>query len=224
MRFCKNINKQTNKQKKKQLDFDKGSTNPHSAVRTPTTSAATQPLALRGRYGTRFERWWPHYYHLMVYVSEEAMFLSGVPSQQQKAVCCSYLARPAAGANLQCIKQATTADTCKQANTHKAMSCVCVCVCVCEREREGEWVEMNRIMREESETVKRRRGRVHQGSDWMVYCSVYLWIIYLKYYTQRKWWKCNVFLAWLCTRKWPGDEKLKKAALIPGEMVLIGYV
>lgn len=79
----------------------------------PRQSGVPQLSALRGRYGTRFERWWPHYYNLMVYVSEEVMFLSRSPSQQ-KAVCCSYLARPAAGTNLQCIKQATT-----HTQTHK---------------------------------------------------------------------------------------------------------
>lgn len=98
----------------------------------PRQSDVPQLSALRGRYGTRFERWWPHYYNLMVYVSEEVMFLSRSPSQQ-KAVCCSYLARPAAGTNLQCIKQATTHT---HTNTGSTQSRVCVRDCENEQNNE----------------------------------------------------------------------------------------
>ena len=109
-------------------------------TRTPVTLAVTRSIAHRGRYGSRFESWWPHYYNLMVYVCEEAMFLSltlslslshSPPPSQQKAVCYSYLARPAAGANLQCIKQATTTDTHTVEYTQRGM-CIYVCVCVCD--------------------------------------------------------------------------------------------
>lgn len=45
-------------------------------TRTPVSLSVTCSIAHRGRYGSRFESWWPHYYNLMVYVCEEAMFLS----------------------------------------------------------------------------------------------------------------------------------------------------
>lgn len=55
----------------------KHSTTSKQELPLPTPpSYATQLITHRGRYGSRFECWWPHYYNLMVYVSEEAMFLS----------------------------------------------------------------------------------------------------------------------------------------------------
>lgn len=136
----------------------------------PTIWSVSPPITHRGRYGSRFEHWWPYYYNLMVYVSEEAMFsLSLSPG-------CSYLVRPAAGANLQCIKQAAHTYIYlhiyiyKRRQTHTEAR---ACVMHGGNEREGEFL---------------------RGIDWAADRSVYLWIIHLSEYTLTTTRTCNVGL------------------------------